>query len=74
MVKLKKYYEIIGALLAVFIAIVWLGFPTLEFHVFFTIEMIIMLGVLSKGFYVINAQDKKTHTKKDKNLFSLFLF
>jgi hypothetical protein len=57
--NLEKYKEVVAALLVVFIAIVWLSFPNLWFHVFFAITIAMVLGVLSRALYLISAQDKK---------------
>ena len=59
MKNLEKPKEVIGALSAVFVAMIWFIFPSLLFHVLLTIALAMVLGVLSGVLYVISAQDKK---------------
>ncbi len=45
---------------SVLIAIVWLAFAMIGFHVFFAIALTLVLGTLAGGFYMISAQEKKS--------------
>ena len=65
MKNLDNYLEVIGALLGVFIAIVWLGFAMLGFHVFFAIALTMVLGTLSGGFYALSAKKKEKAKTKE---------
>jgi len=56
--NLKKYKKVVGLLLVVVLAIVWISFPNLWSHVFFAIALAMALGVLSGALYVLNVQDK----------------
>lgn len=56
---LEKYRKVIGVLLVVFIAMIWLSFPNLWFHVFFVIVLVTVLGLFTGILYMISAQDKK---------------
>jgi len=56
---LKKYKKVVGLLLVVVLAIVWISLPNLLFHVFLTIALTMVLGILSGVLYVISAQDKE---------------
>jgi hypothetical protein len=57
--NLKKYKKVVGLLLVVVLAIVWISLPNLWFHVFFAIALSIALGVLSGFLYLLNVQDNK---------------
>ena len=59
MKNLEKHKEVIGVLSGVFVARIWFIFPNLLLHVLLTIDLAMMLGVLSGVLYVISAQDKK---------------
>lgn len=59
MKNLEKHKEVVGVLSVVLIAIIWFRFPNLLFHVFLTIALAMVLGVLSGVLYVISAQDKE---------------
>ncbi|MBY8988498.1 MAG: hypothetical protein KGD61_08585 [Candidatus Lokiarchaeota archaeon] len=56
---MDNWKEVFGALSGVLIAIVWLAFAMIGFHVFFAIALTLVLGVLAGGFYAISAQEKK---------------
>ena len=56
---MENWKEVIGALLGVLIAVVWLGFAMIGFPVFYAIAFTLVLGVLSGGFYAVSVQDKK---------------
>ena len=56
---MKNWKEVVGALLGVLIAIVWLGYALIGFHFFYAIALTLVLGVLAGGFYGISAQNKK---------------
>ena len=56
---MENWKEVVGALLGVLIAIVWLGFALIGFHFFYAIALTLVLGVLAGGFYGISAQNKK---------------
>ncbi len=56
---MKKYKKVVGLLLVVVLAIVWISLPNLWFHVFFAIALAIALGVLSGFLYLLNVQDNK---------------
>ena len=58
MKNLDNWKEVAGALLGVLIAVVWLAFAMLGFHVFFAIALTMVLGTLSGGFYSISAKAK----------------
>ncbi len=55
---MKKYKKVVGLLLVVVLAIVWISFPNLWFHVFFAIALAMALSVLSGALYVLNVQHK----------------
>jgi uncharacterized membrane protein len=57
--NLDNWKEVVGALLGVLIAIVWLGFALIGFHFFYAIALTLVLGVLAGGFYMKSAQNKK---------------
>lgn len=56
---MKNWKEVVGALLGVLIAIVWLGFALIGFHFFYAIALTLVLGVLAGGFYMKSPQEKK---------------
>jgi hypothetical protein len=57
--NLDNWKEVGGALLGVLIAVVWLAFAMIGFHVFFAIALTLVLGTLAGGLYSISAQEKK---------------
>jgi len=57
---MDNWKEVTGALLGVLIAVVWLAFAMIGFHVFFAIALTLVLGVLAGGFYGVSAKEKKT--------------
>ncbi|MCK4284779.1 MAG: hypothetical protein KAX18_01200 [Candidatus Lokiarchaeota archaeon] len=62
---MENWKEVIGALLGVFIAVVWLAFAMIGFNVFYAIALTMVLGTLSGGFYTVSAQAKKNNNKKE---------
>jgi len=62
---MENWKELVGALLGVFIAIVWLGFAMIGFNVFYAIALTLVLGTLSGGFYAVSAQAKKDAKNKE---------
>ena len=59
MKNLENWKEVVGALLGVLIAVVWLAFAMIGLHIFFAIALTLVLGTLAGGFYAISAQGKK---------------
>ena len=62
---MENWKEVIGALLGVFIAVVWLAFAMIGFNVFYAIALTMVLGTLSGGFYAVSAQNKKNNKNKE---------
>ncbi len=60
---MENWKEVVGALLGVFIAVVWLGCAMIGFNVFYAIALTLVLGTLSGGFYGISAKAKKDAKK-----------
>ena len=61
---MDNWKEIIGALLGVFIAVVWLAFAMIGFHVYYAIALTMILGTLSGGFYALSAKQKENNKSK----------
>jgi hypothetical protein len=55
---MDNWKEVVGALLGVLIAVVWLAFAMIGFHVFFAIALTLVLSVLAGGFYGISKKAK----------------
>ena len=62
---MENWKEVVGALLGVLIAVVWLGFAMIGFNVFYAIALTLVLGTLFGGFYTVNAQGKKNNNNKE---------
>ena len=60
MKNLDNWKEVVGALLGVFIAVVWLAFAMIGFNVFFAIALTLVLGTLSGGLYGISKKAKQS--------------
>ena len=45
---MDNWKEVVGALLGILIAVVWLAFAMIGFHVFFAIALTLVLSVLAK--------------------------
>ena len=56
---MDNWKEVVGALLGVFIAVVWLGFALIGFNLFYALALTMVLGTLSGGLYGISAKEKK---------------
>ena len=67
---MKNWKEVVGALLGVLIAIVWLAVGLIGFPIFYAIALTMVLGVLAGGFYATSTQNKKqsNNWKKDENI------
>ena len=59
MKKMKNWKEVVGALLGVLIAVVWLAVGMIGFPIFFAIALTMVLGVLAGGFYATSTQKTK---------------
>ncbi|MFX1323701.1 MAG: hypothetical protein ACFE8N_02020 [Promethearchaeota archaeon] len=56
---MDNWKEIVGVLLGVLIAVVWLAFAMIGFHVFYAIALSMVLDTLSGGFYALTAKQKE---------------
>ncbi len=56
---MDNWKEVVGALLGVLIAVVWLGFALIGFNVFYALALTLVLGTLSGGLYGISDKEKK---------------
>ncbi|MFW9824606.1 MAG: hypothetical protein ACFFE4_16810 [Candidatus Thorarchaeota archaeon] len=61
---MDNWKEIIGALLGVLIAVVWLAFAMIGFHVFYAIALTMVFGTLSGGMYALSAKQKENNKSK----------
>ncbi|UCC20885.1 MAG: hypothetical protein JSV62_06290 [Promethearchaeota archaeon] len=62
---MENWKEVTGALLGVLIAVVWLAFAMIGFHVFYAIALTMVLGTLSGGLYAISAKNKENTKIKE---------